>query len=441
MNKFLNRINKKDKQVNRFLYNGLEKNNSKRIVAIFMAGVYLLLGMKVYSLVKDNKQHTDYVLSVKTIECLNDNKNKVEIITNNNNIVFKEGLIRCIRTIDECLPDVSMPYFVSGLNELKVIYSSEIKALEYYSPRDSTIIIKDNRALLHGLFHYISSAPYDEVNNLANVGYAQKCDTNDDWSQIGEGLNEGMTELLVDEVTNFKDNVDGYPYEINTVRMLCDILGADTMLENYFKADLYTLTEKLTAITGDDEITFSIIKNLDELNQRFDNRDLEGYKDWELRKKIEKTLVDVFVKKINMNVSSEPPLKDILINISNFKVNLMYQSGGKFVLSTDSGENSFNYFLNKEEDIIELLSDNYNVSTDKINDALNHIETIVTNSKHSLPLYFVKHGDVPQNVDDAIESIGVSAPESLYGVSLEKQLSSQDNAVLESFLDLGSKSK
>ena len=65
-------------------------------------------------------------------------------------------------------------------------------------------------------------------------------------------FNEGMTELLTNEYfaeDPFKEEVS-YPYEITMVKMLCELVGEDVVLESYTKKDIKILENKLGEVTN-----------------------------------------------------------------------------------------------------------------------------------------------------------------------------------------------
>ena len=87
-------------------------------------------------------------------------------------------------------------------------------------------------------------------------------------------LNEGVTELLVDEY--FEDNPfvedTSYPYEIAMVKILCEMVGFDVVLETYSTGDMSIIYNKLTEIMDKE----SARKYLDLINKMFEDYNKDG---------------------------------------------------------------------------------------------------------------------------------------------------------------------
>ena len=78
---------------------------------------------------------------------------------------------------------------------------------------------------------------------------------------------EGMTELLVNEY--FEANpyleVPTYPFEIAAVKMLCEVVGSDKMLEAYSTGDINIIISELAKLNGSIEGSRKVIDTFEEV--------------------------------------------------------------------------------------------------------------------------------------------------------------------------------
>ena len=79
-------------------------------------------------------------------------------------------------------------------------------------------------------------------------------------------LTEGITQLLKNEYFNRNPYIELsiYPYEINVVKMLCEILDAETILESYVTGNINIIYKKLTELNSNIDAK-KFIKLLNEL--------------------------------------------------------------------------------------------------------------------------------------------------------------------------------
>lgn len=131
------------------------------------------------------------------------------------------------------LKSFNKSFFYSNVSSLKIerngfltrIYSGT------YDIRSNTIHLIDNFEFPHELNH-MSSTFYDGKSYYS--GFSQK--------GIGDGLNEGYTELLAGRY--FHKN-DSYPVETKITSNLEKIIDKDKMEEFYYTANLYDLVKEL----------------------------------------------------------------------------------------------------------------------------------------------------------------------------------------------------
>lgn len=98
--------------------------------------------------------------------------------------------------------------------------------------------------------------------------------TNSSSYSLPRYLSEGTTELLVDEYFTETPFVEEnyYPYEIAMVKILCEMVGPDVVLEAYSTGDMSIICNKLTEVMNED----SAKNYLDLLNKMFEDYNREG---------------------------------------------------------------------------------------------------------------------------------------------------------------------
>ena len=172
-----------------------------------------------------------------------DNEIVLGAVVNNKNLNEEEKQI--IYEYDDLLED--NPYLVkstayNNLEKLDIIYDKDAgeeygeEVLGVYIQGDNEITIikenSDNDTIHHELVHCIYSQNYFET--------------------LPKFFNEGMTELLTNEY--FSDNPFieeySYPFEVTMVKMLCELVGEDVVLETYSKEDLSILENAIREKTG-----------------------------------------------------------------------------------------------------------------------------------------------------------------------------------------------
>ena len=170
-----------------------------------------------------------------------DNTIVLGAVLNNKHLTEKEKEI--IYECDDLLED--NPYLIksaayNNLEKLDIKYNEDAdfgkEVLGVYIQGDNEItIIKDNSendTIHHELVHCIYSQHYYET--------------------LPKFFNEGMTELLTNEY--FADNPfleeKSYPFEITMIKMLCELVGEDIVLETYSKEDISILENAIKEKTN-----------------------------------------------------------------------------------------------------------------------------------------------------------------------------------------------
>ncbi len=118
---------------------------------------------------------------------------------------------------------------------------------------------------------------------------------------------EGMTELLNNEYYSenpfYEDSI--YIYEICYVKILCNLLGSDTILETYTKADINILIDELEKITKDKFIASKIAY--------LDDKQFEKEKVNETDKKYIKDTLNIIKELMNKKIKDTEEIDEDLI--------------------------------------------------------------------------------------------------------------------------------
>ena len=118
----------------------------------------------------------------------------------------------------------------------------------------------DMNTMLHEFYHFSSFHKIDEVDY---TGFRK--------DELGKGLNEGFTQYLTNIAVNdgnmsYKKN-DGisvnYPFCTTYAKLLTDVLGMDSMKDNYFNKGLDGVIQDIYKIYPDKEKIMRFIGNID----------------------------------------------------------------------------------------------------------------------------------------------------------------------------------
>ena len=166
-----------------------------------------------------------------------DNSIVLGAILNNENLEEKEKkLFYKVTDLLEDNPYIDKENAYKNLQDIKIIYDPTADYGKnivgtYLVFKNEIVIIndnKDNTTLFHEIIHSIYSDS-QKKNNLPTF------------------FTEGMTELLTDEYFEEKPfvEVSSYPIEIIMVKILCEMVGSDKLLETYAKNDIKVLEDEL----------------------------------------------------------------------------------------------------------------------------------------------------------------------------------------------------
>lgn len=192
------------------------------------------------------------------------------------------------------------------------VYDYKTNSVRMFTNKNKT----PKRALAHEMMH--------------SIYYNEKT------AKLPSFLLEGMTQLLVDEYSSdvpcYEEST--YPFEVTTVKILCEMLGKDELLRAYSTGDMTHLKEKLSLSMGR-KATDAFIANLDSI-----------FKDYEKGKCVDQNRLSNVINYIDMyyiknEISNTEKLdaynyyRGIMVNLSDdqprISLNLYLSENGVYV--------------------------------------------------------------------------------------------------------------
>ena len=165
---------------------------------------------------------------------------------------------------------------LNSFSSLKIVITSNDKLLTNtsdniigrYDQETNTLYLKEgldedvlNTTIFHEFLHFLSKSGFVSTSFNKN-GY------------IGDALNEGMTQLLVNEY--FKNQLFVYSNEVSITKALVEMVGSDFMRECYFSHDLDSLIDELSKYVSH-EYVISLLKNMDNAKIAYNDEDRDNY--------------------------------------------------------------------------------------------------------------------------------------------------------------------
>lgn len=165
---------------------------------------------------------------------------------------------------------------LNSFSSLKIVITSNDKLLTNtsdniigrYDQETNTLYLKEgldedvlNTTIFHEFLHFLSKSGFVSTSFNKN-GY------------IGDALNEGMTQLLVNEY--FKNQLFVYSNEVSITKALVEMVGSDFMRECYFSHDLDSLIDELSKYVSHEDV-ISLLKNMDNAKIAYNDEDIDNY--------------------------------------------------------------------------------------------------------------------------------------------------------------------
>ena len=226
--------------------------------------------------------------------------------------ILKDKIKEFAIVITNNFDDTNLRYFYNNINKLKTKYMRPIKGKNDYTTVGIYIgfinhlkVVKSdisNSTIYHELFH-MTSACYNA--GVIFSGFSQS--NFHILSKIGNGLNEGYTELMTERYFKVPEEEKIYDFEVSIASHLDKIIGKDKMESMYLNADLYGLIQELKQYETEDNV-MQFIANLDaytyraklgNLNKKVNKETLENH-----IRNIHKFLCICYLKKIRKQIQN-----------------------------------------------------------------------------------------------------------------------------------------
>ena len=237
---------------------------------------------------------------------------------------------------------------IDRFSQLNIVYTSDDKLLANtsndiigrYDPETNTMYLKEGldenlvyTTIFHEMLHFYSNSGFVFIAT-DNNGY------------IGDALNEGMTQVLVNEY--FKNQVFVYSNEVSMTKALIEMFGSDFMRKCYFSHDLDSFINEVSKYSSYED-AISLLKNMDNAKVAYNDDDRENYdifnsKCWDIIGTIysNKYGVNMETDKLMMSYK-EGSLYDVVVSVSK-----------KYFKDNESNSYKINYY-SLDEDVCYLI--------------------------------------------------------------------------------------
>lgn len=195
---------------------------------------------------------------------------------------FGNSILNFANTVKERIPNADLTFLYNNLQSLNVACKS-LKLYNFifkkgtagtYDVKKNEIVVREDdylETIDHEMFHMASSV-FRKSDGMRFCGFSQsRLKT---LKKIGDGINEGYTQLLSERYFGDKDGVAGaYPLEVHLVEKLEQIIGKDKMEYMFFRADLNGLIQTLKQYDSEENI-MKFISGVDFLHNHFSDKKL-----------------------------------------------------------------------------------------------------------------------------------------------------------------------
>jgi len=270
---------------------------------------------------------------------------------------FSDSIIEFIDVIKQNIPDTDLKIFYNNFNNIKtknknfkisnLIFDKSTGA--QWLPDENIICVSSdnykstiNHELLHASTTYI-----DPNTNTIFCGFQKNKSSN---NQIGEGLNEGYTEYLIEKY--FSVLYQAYTYEKSIAKSVELIVGEQKMQSLYFNANLKELIDILKQYSTAEK-ALDFITTLDFLNNHLRDKNLTSYsKNIILNslKSINHFLIQTYIKKVIMeSPNGKTNSKEVLEKLIPLLTII------PFILKKDGKS----IIVNDDKEIIEVIDETF----------------------------------------------------------------------------------
>ena len=255
-------------------------------------------------------------------------------------------------------PHINKQFYNKNISETTIyIYNiiDRIKAhngagltVGYYDLSDKVIklrkkIIRDKEVFFHELTHLANACKKDGIGYCGFSQYDKSTK-----KSIGDGLNEGFTELFVRK--NF--NLQGKTYNCvyNSVEALTEIIGMEKMETLFFDCNLGGLVDEIKKYGVYEEEINRFILNLDYIVYERNSTLITSKQYKNCQKEVYMFITKLFAKKKTFE-SENQVIDDEMIKFETKKFSLQYYNNKKFI------KKKMNFVSQKESDKIDKYVD------------------------------------------------------------------------------------
>ena len=255
---------------------------------------------------------------------------------------YDKVLLSFYRVIINKFPLSNMDNLISQLNTIDITKNPSsikefiIKGIKdnpcgYYPESNKILLIKDNVKdyhLYHELFHMLSTYRSD---NTIYSGFSQG--NRKTYVTIGDGLNEGYTQLLKERYFGIDDN-ESYFYMLqkHIAKHLEIIVGRRTMEKLYVNADLEGLVNQLEKYCNK-EVILRFVNDVDYINKNIKDEKLNDYVTLKLKDSLLFLLNSFIVKQsmlYNKALLDDKSYKENIEKYLELLVNPLYYKGKEY---------------------------------------------------------------------------------------------------------------
>ena len=198
---------------------------------------------------------------------------------------YGESIVKFADVVINNFSAEDLTNFYNNINDLKTRSKKfsiqnlilRSKTAGQYDPKKNEITIDDDTAettIYHELFHMASSTYKDGIRYSGFYQVSLKPGV----ASLGQGLNEGYTELLSQRYFTPDSSVTGaYEYQVFIAEKLEQIIGKEKMQSLYLNSNLKGLIDELKQYVSEEEI-MKFISNTDFLVNHMDDKKLQLFK-------------------------------------------------------------------------------------------------------------------------------------------------------------------